>query len=564
MSETHSEMEKTAISGIQEWRRDLLTQVMRALFLLAIPAVGLGMYYVARDNNLGFAPLYLGLFLVLALVRFGKRISYTVQVGTFLVLVYGLALLSVMRAGLASNVRLFLLTLPFIAAVFLGKRAGVIALALSMLTMLIFAALFASGQLDISPDVQIMSHKWDAWLSYTFNLLLASVFVLASLNYLLPRLGDALARSRDMARVLDAERAHAELDAERSRRQASEMQWVAAFGNALTALRQREQLVGRVVRDMVQDLSLYQVNLFLTDVRGETLSLAAASGELSTDALQGRGVFIVGERSLLGRVAQSGREQLVVMQTGTLPELPHSHAEIALPLAVRGELLGILDIHTEEETFSEHALQIFRIVAGYVSASLETLRLLEETETQIQDMRALYAQYTVASWRSLLEVQTQQSYTVGHVPEDAVRELVEQALDDFSPHSMFWDEDESYLLVVPLIARDVALGFLAFTRSARDWDQQTCALIESAAQRLALALDNTRLLVETRRQAFYQEQLGHLDEVVWGNPSVEAIMRQSVRELGHFLGASEARLYINPSVSDSPSSLDVHPLSSEE
>jgi GAF domain-containing protein len=85
-------------------------------------------------------------------------------------------------------------------------------------------------------------------------------------------------------------------------------------------------------------------------------------------------------------------------------------------------------------------------------------------------------------------------------------------------------------------------------RELGDWDAETRVFIEAAAERLALALDNTRLLVQTRRQAFYQEQLGRLDDVVWRNPSTAAIMEGSVQELGRVLDASEVQVYLTPMV----------------
>jgi len=54
---------------------------------------------------------------------------------------------------------LFLLMLPLMAVVFLGRRAGFVALALSMLTMSEFAGLFSLEILKIPVSVQILSHK---------------------------------------------------------------------------------------------------------------------------------------------------------------------------------------------------------------------------------------------------------------------------------------------------------------------------------------------------------------------------------------------------------------------
>jgi GAF domain-containing protein len=482
-----------------------------------------------------------------------------------LVLIYAVALSSVFRAGLASNVRLFLLAMPFAAAIFLGKRAGFIALGISYATMLVFAVLYSTGVMVVSDEVQIVSHDIDAWFSYSINMVFASMFVLVSVNYLLPRLADALTTSRELTQELEIRRQDAEQDAVNARLQTDRMRWVADFGNLLISLRRRNLLVWRVVRELVERFELYQVNLFLVDRSSDALELVAAAGEVGEDGVRDGWTLPTGGRSLLGRVAQSGREQTVVVQPNEISRLPLSRVEMALPLVVRGELLGVLDIHSAAGTFSENELQLLHVVAGYISAALDILQLFEESEAQMQEMRALYTQSAVTSWRSLLEIETKHAHSIGNVDEQMVAELAAEALRTRTLHSAFLDDERGYLLVVPLVARSVCMGYIAFTRASQtgDWDQETSSLIESAAERLALALDNTRLLVETRRQAFYQEQIGRIGEAILGNPSTEMIMERSVRELGRFLGAGEVKLFLTPQHSaDSP--LAASPLAGEE
>jgi len=71
-----------------------------------------------------------------------------------------------------------------------------------------------------------------------------------------------------------------------------------------------------------------------------------------------------------------------------------------------------------------------------------------------------------------------------------------------------------------------------------------------------VTLDNTRLLIEARRQALYDEQLGRLDDLIWQTPNPEAIMERSVRELGRFLGAHEVQLYLTPSAEQGESTIE--------
>lgn len=544
---------------IREWQRQLLNQVLRTVFVIAVPALLLAAYYVWRDGRAWLIPFYVVGLSVVGIVRFWKKAPYTLQTGALLAIVYSLAVLSLVRAGLSSNAAIFLLGFSFIATVFLGRRAAVVSIAVVVITMGIAGWLFSAGVWTIPTDIQLLSDKPAAWLSYTFTLLLASTFFVASQLYLFPRLIEALTNSQEMAREISEDRERVVREAETKQRHAEQLGWAANLGNVLASLRQRDDLIWRVVREIAQTFDVYQTNLFLTNRSGDALLLAATAGQLGEDISRLATAAVtdisVGARNAPGRAAQLGKEQMALLSgstalSGQLPQFPDSRVEISLPLSVLGEVLGVLDIHSTRAAFSDEELQIFRIIASQVTTALDMLRSLEETRTQTQEIRALYAQHTLASWRTLLEAAPVESATGAQVAVAQMKALAQEAMVERQPRSTWLDTEGIYLLIAPLVAHDVTLGYLAFTRASEkgDWDADTRSLIAMAAERLAVTLDNTRLLIEARRQALYDEQLGRLGDLIWQTPNPEAIMEQSVRELGRFLGAREVQLYLTPSV----------------
>ena len=539
---------------VRAWQHELLDRVLRIVFVVAIPALLIAAYYVWKDGNAGLIPFYVAGAGFVGIVRFWKKAPYGLKTGTLLVIIYGLVVLSLVRAGLSSNARLFLLGFSFAAAVFLGRRAALIGVAVAVVTMGIAGWLFSAGIWVIPADVQLLSDKPTAWLSYTFTLLLASAFFVASQLYLFPRLAEALAHSQEMARELEADREQAVREGEIKQRHAEQLGWVANLGYVLASLRQRDELIWRVVRELAQTFDIYQANLFLMNRSGETLLLVATAGQLG-EALARSGAATagsttveipVGARSAPGRAAQLGKEQMALPLPAELPLFPDSRVEISLPLSVRGEVLGVLDLHSTRPAFSDEELQIFRVIASQVTTALDMLRSLDETRTRVQETRALYAQHTLTSWRTLLGLAPVQSTVGVQVTTPHVAALAQAALAEKQPRSAWLDADGVYVLVAPLVAHDIALGYLAFTRAADkgDWSVDTRDLIMLAVERLAIALDNTRLLVEARRQALYDERLSQLNDLIWQTPSPEVIIEQSVRELGRFLDASDAQLYL--------------------
>jgi GAF domain-containing protein len=549
MSEKHT---GAYSAEVRVWQNELLDRVLQIVFIVAIPALLLAAYYVWRDGRAWLIPFYAVAVVCVGIVRFWKQASYGLKTGVLLVVAYGLVALSLARAGLSSNVSVFLLGFSFIATIFLGRRAALLSIAVVVITMGVAGWLFSTGIWTLSTEVQLLSDKPVAWLSYTFTLLLASTFFIASQLYLFPRLTEALAHSQAMARELAEDREQAVREAEARQRHAEQLGWVVTLGHMLASLRQRDELVWRVVREIAQTFDIYQANLFLMNRSGDMLSLAATAGQLGEELARSGAATIaeipVGAQNTLGRAAQSGKEQMAPPLPEQLSQFPDSRVEISLPLSVRGEVLGVLDLHSTRPAFSDAELHIFRIIASQVTTALDTTRLLEETQVQIQEMRMVYAQHTLASWRTLLEAAPVRSATGVQIAASQITVLAQEALAEKQPRSTWLAADGVYLLIVPLVAQDVALGYLAFTRTSEkgDWDAGARSMIAMAAERLAVALDNTRLLIEARQQALYDEQLSHLGDLIWQTPSPEAIMEQSVRELGRFLGASEAQLYLTP------------------
>jgi GAF domain-containing protein len=541
--------EEIHATEIRRWRRSLIDEVIRVLFIIGVPTLLISFYYAWIDGTPGVIPVYVASFVLLALVRFWEGAPYLLKVGLLLAMVFGLGFISLLRAGLGGDGRLFLLVLPFITLTFLGQRAALGGLLVSVLTLVILGTLFSTGVLSVPPEVEVMSAKPWAWLDHGISWLMLSLFLVASQRYLLPRFAEALLESREMARELDVRRREAEEDAVREQRYADRLRWAVSLGSEITSLRRRDQLAQRLVREIARTFDVYQVSLYLVSRQRDALTLAATAGSLG-DALPPEVRRIpLGSRALPSRVVQMGQEQVALLSPGESPRYPLSRVELCIPLVVVGEVLGVLDVHGAGEVFSEDDRQLFRIVVGYATAALDMLRHLEDAETRMREMRDLYAQYTLSSWQTLLESEQVQAYTQGAVPpEDVVAVLAEQAMQDQAPRSVTMDGDAGYLLVVPLVARGVALGYLAFTRppAQGDWDDATLELIRVAAERLAVAMDNTRLVIDARRQAQYDEELGHINDIVWSTPNVEVIMDRSVRELGRFLGASEVALYITP------------------
>ena len=341
-------------------------------------------------------------------------------------------------------------------------------------------------------------------------------------------------------------------DAQRAHRQADRLDRVALLSRTLSRIRDRDALLRRLVEELVTTFGLYQANLFLVDSRGERLDLVAAAGVHGQDLVAAGWTLPVGGESLPGRVAQIGAAETAIPAGDE--RFPLRRAEVALPMLFGGELLGVLDIYGSRKPFAEEDVRIFRVLSDQVAATLNILRLLDETAARAQELRTLYAQMAGASWRALLEVEgVARQVEVGSVPQAALQSLAAEALVDGKPRvAELAEAPGGWLLVVPLLWRETALGYVAFTRAAQrgeaavPWDAETLLLATMAAERLAAAFDTVRLLRDSRRKALYQEQLARVGDLIWSSLDVETIMRHGVREMGSLLDAGDVTLVLAP------------------
>lgn len=514
------------------------------LLLVWIPAV------IAR-GFLWQIPIFIGVYVVLLALTLIKTAPSMLRMSVFLVMLLGTGTYILLQNGLVGAGRFWLLLAPLLATFLLGSRGlwlwSILALGCYAGTALAFDQGWVGPLLQVQNPIDLGSWAMEAIVPIG----VLTVLGLAIVQYrrALHQSMAEVQRSVELARDLQLQ---AEDDAARARRQADRLDRVTGLARIIARLRDRDELLQRLVNDLVTTFGLYQVNFFLVDPRGERLTLHAAAGAQGQELVATGWSLLVGDDSLPGRVAQIGIAEATIPPADV--RFPLRQAEAALPLLFGGELLGVLDIYGSRKPFAEEDMRIFRVLADQVAATLNVLRLLEETRARAQELRTLYAQVAGTSWRALLEVEgVARRHSSGVIPEAAVEALAAQALAAGAPRvAPFSGEATGWLLVVPLLWREMTLGYLAFSRlaasseEASPWDAETLGLAAAAAERLAVAFDTVRLLRDSRRKALYQEQLARVGDLIWSSFDVETIMRHGVRELGSLLDAGEVTLHLAP------------------
>jgi len=193
----------------------------------------------------------------------------------------------------------------------------------------------------------------------------------------------------DMAKALKESYTGLELKVEdrtrRERQRAEQLRTINEVGRKISSFVKLDELLPYVGNLLRETFHYYNVNIFLLESGSSKLTLKALclSGQ--------KGVIPVGvpleidEESIVGWVAQSG-EPILANDVSEDPRyraveaLRETKSELAVPVKVGNNVIGVLDIESKEiDAFSEADLYTAQTLADQLAVAIENARLYEET-----------------------------------------------------------------------------------------------------------------------------------------------------------------------------------------
>ncbi|MFQ3535105.1 MAG: GAF domain-containing protein [Aggregatilineales bacterium] len=178
-------------------------------------------------------------------------------------------------------------------------------------------------------------------------------------------------------------------------RRARELATVAEVSAASAQLLDLDDLLQRVVDLTKERFSLYHAHIYLLEENGETLRLRAGAGrpgELMK--AQGRRISIKHPSSIVALAARERRGVTVndvTLDPNFLPNplLPETRAELAVPLLVGDQLLGVLDVQSDQAGyFTEEDIRIQRTLADQVAVAIQNARQYAQIQEDLLVLNA--------------------------------------------------------------------------------------------------------------------------------------------------------------------------------
>jgi GAF domain-containing protein len=146
------------------------------------------------------------------------------------------------------------------------------------------------------------------------------------------------------------------------------------------------------------------VQHYLMDREDRFAMLRASTGDAGKQLLSIRHKLEKGSLSVIGAVTAEARPVLA-LDTGTVdvvhkpnPYLPHTRSEMALPLIIKGNVVGALDVQSNRSNaFSDEDVSVLTTLAAQISVAIDNARLFEQAEHRASDMSLLFAVTTAAA-----------------------------------------------------------------------------------------------------------------------------------------------------------------------
>ncbi|MFQ3534377.1 MAG: GAF domain-containing protein [Aggregatilineales bacterium] len=335
----------------------------------------------------------------------------------------------------------------------------------------------------------------------------------------------------------------------RAAQHAREVELTRAIGQTLFNLRDTQRLMHRVVELLCESFAeIDNAHIFALDTASHTLVLRIAKARAGESPLpQGYRVG-VSQRSVLGRVVQSGQVVLQLFDEATPNELlARTRAELGLPLRTHDGLFGVLDLHSNRaETFGDAEIELFKAVADQIAVALTNAQLFEESQARLAEIEDLNRRMLGEAWRGYEVARRRAMPRRGFTaPEHDVAWSELQLRAYYSGELQERIDEETVTFAVPVSLRDQCFGAVEWTVPRAAYNENMRLLARELAARLAVNADNARLLEQSQRLAERERLVNTISDRLSRQTSVEQVLQVAIRELGQALRLPQASIELD-------------------
>lgn len=308
-----------------------------------------------------------------------------------------------------------------------------------------------------------------------------------------------------------------------------------------------DTLLSRIANIIGEQFDFYHVGIYLLDQRAENARLIASNSDIGKSLLERKYKLPVNRDSVVGIVTSTGKP-LTVLDTDeneatvNHPEFPDTRSVIGLPLRSGDQTIGALELHSSQQMVSS-ATEVLFVLADQVIIAIEVARQFEETQRSLKESEQVYQQYVRQEYNRLVKSQTQRGFVykdteVKPLENPLQNEEILEAIKSGNLHLI--ENEQGAKLAVPIKLRGQVIGTLNIgTNGGNKPNAEKIEIITAVADRLALSLENVRLLDNAQRRASKERTISEGAARISEALNVESILQATAEELERTLGGSE-------------------------
>ena len=517
------------------WRERFIITILRIACVLGVALLAISFPTATTTDRILFPSLYLALLLVTVL-----QVNYSIRAFTLLLMVFTVGVNAVLAWGPWIDGSAFFIAFIILAALLFDQRIDIIALIISVLTFALIALLQQSGIFQFGAE-NVPDTKPIDWISYTIDFSVVSAILIVAIDQLKGEFASVTQNMQSTFQMLTIERAQLE---NRVRERTDELETraiqlrsSASVSKTIAEIQNISELMETTTRLTSEQFGYYYVGLYLLDERKKTAFLQAASSDTGKQ-LVGQGFRVEKDRfNLFNRVVEYNRPYIASDIDGANfirdVNFPLTRSRMLLPLTVRNDVIGLLDMHSDQsQSFNMQDAEILQTLADLVAISIDNVRLINETKNLVLQLETNSSVQIRETWTK---------FTSRHKPAYQYTPAGVRPL--FASNR----QDNLEGLRVPLILHGQNIGNILLKRKGNQtatWSERERVLVEKVANQVALALENSRLVDETQKNALRDQVIANISARVRETLDVESVLRTATTELRRVFDLKEAEISI--------------------
>jgi GAF domain-containing protein/HAMP domain-containing protein len=311
--------------------------------------------------------------------------------------------------------------------------------------------------------------------------------------------------------------------------------------------RNLDELLNRAARLIRDRFGFYHSGIFLMDKNNEYAVLSASPTEAGRTMIANRHQLRVGEVGIVGYVASTGQPR-IALDTGQdaaffdNPLLPKTRSEMALPLIADNVIIGVLDVQSDQpQAFSQEDISIMQVMADQLATAIEKARLLNELQENLKELERASQQNTREGWKEVAGKKGLTGYHFDKNKLDASSEVPDLAKAALNTGSIAYSTHAGEnggtpnSAAIPVKLRGQTIGALNVQFLGDKIPEETVRMIESVADRLAIAVENARLVQDSQRRASLEYTISQMSNKIGAASEVDSVLKATAQELGKLL-----------------------------